>query len=250
MRKLKKPFLFTLACLPVTVVAVLLVCLYQFELYPAELLQEAVAQLGSISMVLAVTVVQNTGLVLFCCFFGYLLANRTGLWKPVRPEKRKVCRTLLLSAVLGIVFSLDYWTFGVVIPEIRESVQVGLQPISIAASVLYGGVVEELLLRLFVMSLLVFLLGKLFCRKQAALPDWCYGAANWMAAILFAAGHLPATMTTFGALTPLLLVRCFLLNGGFGLAFGWLYRKYGLVYAMISHMTVHLVSKLLWFLLI
>ena len=39
MRKLKKPFLFTLDCLPVKVAAVLLVCLYQFELYTAELLQ-------------------------------------------------------------------------------------------------------------------------------------------------------------------------------------------------------------------
>jgi membrane protease YdiL (CAAX protease family) len=65
-----------------------------------------------------------------------------------------------------------------------------------------------------------------------------------IAAILFAAGHLPATAVTFGALTPLLLFRCFLLNGGFGLVFGWLYRKYGIAYAMMGHALFHVVCKI------
>ena len=71
-----------------------------------------------------------------------------------------------------------------------------------------------------------------------------------IAAVLFAAGHLPATVAIFGELTPLLLLRCFLLNGGFGPIFGRLYRKYGIVYAMISHVLFHIVSKLIWILLI
>ena len=33
----------------------------------------------------------------------------------------------------------------------------------------------------------------------------------------------------------LVLLRCFLLNGELGLVFGWLYRKYGIQYAMIGH---------------
>ena len=36
----------------------------------------------------------------------------------------------------------------------------------------------------------------------------------------------------------------------FGLAFGWLYRKYGLRYAMIAHGGCHVVSKLIWILFI
>ena len=47
------------------------------------------------------------------------------------------------------------------------------------------------------------------------------------------------------ALTPLLLFRCFLFNGGLGLGFGYLYRKYGIVYAMIAHGAAHLISDLL-----
>jgi hypothetical protein len=44
----------------------------------------------------------------------------------------------------------------------------------------------------------------------------------------------------------MLLFRCFLLNGGFGLFFGWLYRKHGIQYAMLAHAALHIVSKLIW----
>ena len=74
-------------------------------------------------------------------------------------------------------------------------------------------------------------------------------AANVMAAILFATGHLPATAVMMG-ITPMILFRCFLLNGGFGLLFGWLYRKYGLRYAMLAHGGCHVISKLIWILFI
>ena len=47
------------------------------------------------------------------------------------------------------------------------------------------------------------------------------------------------------SLTPLLLFRCFLFNGGLGLLFGYLYRKYGIGYAMISHGLSHLISDIL-----
>ena len=68
-------------------------------------------------------------------------------------------------------------------------------------------------------------------------------------AILFAAGHLPATVMTM-ELTPVVLIRCFALNGAFGLAFGRLYRKHGIQYAMLAHAGVHIVSKLIWILFI
>ena len=70
-----------------------------------------------------------------------------------------------------------------------------------------------------------------------------------MSALLFAAGHLPATLMMLGS-SPMIIFRCFLLNGGFGLAFGWLYRKYGLRYSMIAHGGCHVVSKLIWILFV
>jgi len=74
--------------------------------------------------------------------------------------------------------------------------------------------------------------------------------ANVLAAVIFAAGHLPATINIFGSLTPLLIFRCFLLNGSFGIVFGWLYQKYGIQYAMLGHMGFHIVSKVIWLVLV
>lgn len=102
------------------------------------------------------------------------------------------------------------------------------------------------MMRLFMMSLIAWLIWKLFFRKRKTVPTGVVVAANVIAAILFAAGHLPATVAMFGTLTPLILLRCFLLNGGFGLLFGWLYRKYGIQYAMVCHAGLHMISKLVW----
>lgn len=250
MKNLKKPFLFSLAILPIAIVAIIFTCLYQFEMYPPEILEEAVAQIGSIEIVLVISVVQNVGLVMVCCFFGYILAEKVGLWKPIRFGKKETLVALSVSMVAGILFSLDYWIFGNLIDGIKESAAAGMTIYGVIASILYGGIVEEILMRLFFMSLIAFLIFKIFYRGREEIPTRVFVIANIVAAILFAAGHLPATLITFGELTPMLLFRCFLFNGGFGILFGWLYRKYGLSYAMLSHMTVHIVSKIIWFIFI
>ncbi len=46
------------------------------------------------------------------------------------------------------------------------------------------------------------------------------------------------------------VVRCFVLNGGLGLVFGRIYRKYGIQYVMIGHAGAHIISKIIWLLLI
>ena len=250
MSTLKKSLLFSLAILPIAIIAIIFTCLYQFEMYPPEILEEAVAQVGSMAIVWIITVIQNVGLIMFCCFFGYILAEKLGLWKPIKFEKRSLTVTLILSVIAGIIFSLDPWTFGNLIDGIKESTAAGMTVYGIIASILYGGIIEEILMRLFVMSLIAFLISKIFYKKCEEIPAKVFVIANIVAALLFAAGHLPATLVTFGELSPMLLFRCFLFNGGFGMLFGWLYRKHGLHYAMISHATVHIVSKIIWFIFI
>ena len=114
------------------------------------------------------------------------------------------------------------------------------------ASILYGGVTEEIMIRLFLMSGLALLGWKLFFRSEEQVPIKVLVIANILSALVFAAGHLPVTAQTFGTLTPLLLLRCFLLNGTAGLLFGRFYRKYGIQYAILAHMLFHLVSRTIW----
>ena len=246
MKKLKVPALFALAVAPIAAVAGYFTILYQLEFMGEAMIAEAVDQLGSLDVLILVYVVQTVVYGLVCGFFGTILAQKLGVFRAIRFQWPELKQTLVLSLAGGILFSLDYWTFGAWIPGVREATELTLSPVVVAASVLYGGVMEELMMRLMLMSLLAWIIWKLFYRKHQQTPQAALIWANAAAALLFAAGHLPATVMTFGTLTPMILLRCFLLNGGFGLLFGWLYRKYGIQYSMVSHATLHIVSKAIW----
>lgn len=248
MSKYKKPLLFSLSLLPVAVIAGISVGFYQLDVYSEEIIAEVLAEFGNTDILIVVAAVQTVGYALFFGFFGYILADKTGLWKPIQFEKRSLVVTLVISVTGGIVFSLDHWVFGSMIDGIQAVNAASLTVSGVIASVLYGGIIEEIMLRLFFMSLIAFIVWKLFFRKHGKenIPTSVSVVANIVAAFLFAAGHLPFTMGIFGTLTPLILLRCFLLNGGSGLAFGWLYRKYGIVYAILGHELFHIVGKLIW----
>lgn len=246
MKKLRKPILFSLACLPVTLLGGFFVLQYQLEMLPPETVEQLIAQTGSKEILILVGLIQTAVIVTLAAFLGRILAEKLGLWKPIRFEKKQLQIAVVLSVIAGILFSADYWTFGAANPQIQQAAEIGMTLWGVLASVFYGGIVEELLLRLFMMSLVGFFLRKLFWRKSENVPEAALITANILAALLFAAGHIPATIAFFGSLTPMLIFRCFLLNGGFGLLFGWLYRKYGIQYAMIGHTFCHVVSKLIW----
>lgn len=115
---------------------------------------------------------------------------------------------------------------------------------------LYGGIVEEVLLRLGLMTLLVWLVSKV---TGAAMDGTRRGAGvAWfgiiVAALLFGIGHLP-TVALLLPLTPLVVVRTILLNMLGGLLFGWLYWRRGLLVAMSAHwmadIVLHVIVPLL-----
>lgn len=252
MTRFKGPLLFALCLMPIAAGAGFFLGRYLLDTMSEETLNQALAQFGSISMMILVTMIQSAIYALIFGFFGYLLADRIGLWRSVRPEKRPLAVTLIVSVPGGVLLSGDYWTFGKVIDGIRETDAAGLTMHGVIGSVLYGGIIEELMLRLFFMSLIALVLWRLFFRRRDRehIPTGVFVAANIVAALAFAAAHIPATMGMYESLTPLILVRCFLLNGAFALLFGRLYRQYGIIYAMMSHALLHVVSKLIWFIFI
>ena len=247
--KTRKSLLFTLGMLPIALVAAYFTALYQLEILDAATLALLMEQMGSESGFIAVYMVQIAVYALVMGFFGHILATKLGLMRPARLEWSALKRTLPLAAIAGVLLSLDWWTFGAWVPGLREATDLTLNVPVVIASVLYGGVVEEVMLRLFMMSLMAWLGWKVFFRKAEKAPAGVIIAANVISAMLFAAGHLPATAMLF-EITPLLLLRCFLFNGGFGLFFGWLYRRFGIQYAMIGHALAHIVSKLIWFIFV
>jgi len=252
MRKslVRRAAFFSLCLLPFALVGGYFAAKMSVSTLDQAMIDQAVAQVGSVEAALWITAAQAVVYALVLGFFGYMLAEKIGLMRPIRFDGRIVARVVIASVIGGAVFSLDQWTFGRWIPQVGASYEnVGrFDAVVWLASVFYGGVIEEVMMRLFFMSLLSFLGWKLFFRGQAQPPKHVLILANVIAALLFAAGHLSATQMQFGELTPLILLRCFLLNGAFGLLFGRIYRRYGIQYAMLSHALFHVVSRTVWLL--
>lgn len=231
--------------------------LYVLDSYPADLRQQLADELSASGLgnfpteivMGLITSLQAAGYGLVLGAAGIWLGKKTGLWRDeTAVESKPLTVTVLVAVIGGLALILpDLLFFGPHIPAILDSYAVKPTATYMLAAILYGGVIEEVMLRLFWMSLVAFLLHKLFGKRNAQPATGILIIANIVAALLFAAGHLPATLVLLGD-SSLIIFRCILLNGGFGLLFGWLYRNYGLRYAMLAHGGCHLVSKLIWIL--
>ena len=229
--------------------------IYVLDSYPPEMQQQLLDELaaGGLEgfppdiMMGVITAVQAAGYGIVLGATGIWFGRKTGLWKDERTiTKKPFIASVIASVVCGSVLILsDLLFFGKYSEVIMSSYSVKPTISYFIASVMYGGVIEEVMLRLFWMTLTAFVLWKVFDRKNERPSTAILITANMIAAILFAAGHLPATAAMLG-LSPMIVFRCFLLNGGVGLLFGRLYRKYGLRYSMIAHGGCHIVSKFIW----
>lgn len=113
---------------------------------------------------------------------------------------------------------------------------------ALAVGVLYGGLTEEVMMRWGLMSLVASLLARTSSRWRrdpgAGLPSWVAWIAIVVAALLFAAGHLPA-LAQLAEPTPALVGRTLALNLAAGVLYGWLFWRRGLEAAMLGHACTH-----------
>ena len=232
--------------------------IYLLDSYPADIQEQLIAEqnaagLGDIPTDLLlglITALQSAGYGLILGAIGIAIAKKIGLWNDERALTLKPLFLTILISIIGgaLMIYADILFFGKYSDVIMNSYAVKPTIPYIIATVTYGAVIEEVMLRLFLMSLVALILHKLL-DKQATPTTKVLVISNIICALLFAAGHLPATFATIGS-SPLIIARCFLLNGGLGLTFGWLYRKYGLRYSMLAHGGCHVISKLIWILFI
>ena len=96
---------------------------------------------------------------------------------------------------------------------------------------LYGGITEEAISRLFVMSGLVYVASLLSSQSSAS---FLFGIAG--SSLLFGAAHLPLATRLLGR-SGRVYERTLLLNGIAGVVFGVVFWQLGLVFAMAAHLT-------------
>lgn len=105
----------------------------------------------------------------------------------------------------------------------------------------YGGLNEEFLLRLFGLSVVAWLLSRIW-HTAADLPTSAiFWVTNLILAILFGLGHLPALKSLAGKISPMMLARTLLLNAPIGLLCGWLFWTYGIETAVVAHFSADIV---------
>jgi membrane protease YdiL (CAAX protease family) len=148
-------------------------------------------------------------------------------------------RALLLAAGIGFAAGIAILIgMMIVSPYLpQENVKEPAPWMGLLASV-SAGVTEEIQFRLGLMTSLAWLLVVL-TRRGSAGPAIAL-VANVLAALAFAAMHLPQAKAFFG-LSTLMVVVVMIGNGVPGVIFGWLFRRFGLITAMVAHFSADVV---------
>jgi membrane protease YdiL (CAAX protease family) len=236
-----------------SVIGIILVLPYGLAMIPANLS----SKLPPLHVLVPLQVAQGAIFLGLLTLAGLFFANRIGLSAPIleawiegqgiRTRLNSILVPSVLIGVLGtlLILALELAVFQPAIrhenPTSASALSLWIQPPAwkgLLAS-FYGGIDEEILLRLFALSFFAWL-GRFLHRKPDGRPSvpvlW---VANIIAAVLFGLGHLPMT-SIMVPLTPLIIVRAVVLNGLLGIGFGYLYFTRGLESAMLSHFSADL----------
>lgn len=199
--------------------------------------------------------------ILFAAFIslGLVLAPKAGVEMPVlrawlyggasAPKNWAGPPAIAGAAVAAILLLVFYTLFLPRIPEWPVGVEAAMPIWKRLLSCLYGGINEEIVARLFMLTVLLWLFRKIARQQSPQASPIIFWIANLIVAGLFALGHVPAAKI-FLQLTPLVIVALFTLNGCASLLFGYLYWKRGLEAAMLAHFSadigLHVVSPMLF----
>ncbi len=171
-------------------------------------------------------------------FFG--VACKLASWILPKTDLEPFCLTnplhriaypgIISGVLVGLtIFFLDRTLFA-------SSVFSGVHPPIWAGAIgsIYGAVNEEVLLRLFLFTLIYYFSRKITDRKLLAL--W---TVNVAVALLFGLGHLPIAYQ-IASPSAFEISRILLLNAIPGVVFGWLYWSRSLWTAMCAHFVTDL----------
>ena len=195
----------------------------------------------------AVQVMHSSIVFAMVIILGLLLAPKVGVRMPVldswlylkTPLASGTFRVPLLVG-LGVGAVSVLLLFLVFLPRISGWPSEAELPIWMRfLAAVYGGLNEELLMRLFLLSLVLWLLQKI-TRKGARSSQALFWTANIVVAFLFGAAYLPAAAKIID-LTPFAIFAIIFLKGTAGLIFGYLCWVRGLEAAILAHFAADIV---------
>lgn len=242
-------------------IASFLVIPYSLALTPAETI-EAVGGGDGTLMVMSIVGQACTGGILFPLIaLGLLAAKALGMGAPLleglldrRPVKELAGKPLLWGFVCGLLGSgalilISFVTSPLITAEYERlgqeipNIQAPAPWMGFLASI-SAGITEEIMLRLFLLSVLAWLGSRLWRTPEGRPRRFVFWTANILSALAFGLLHFPLA-TSLGMTAILSLLNTLLMNTLLGLVFGWLYDRFGLESAMMGHFSADLVLHVL-----
>jgi membrane protease YdiL (CAAX protease family) len=209
-------------------------------------------QLPSPAIIRLLQLVQTSVLLSLSVAVGCWAAPRLGLqapliaaWAEGRTVGAQIGAILMSSLLMGVLGGILATSISLLaqpyLPAALTDPNSAANSQPLLVRFLYGGILEEILLRWGLMSAIAWGLWRLL-QGGVGLPS---STVMWIAilgaALLFGFGHLPMAFSLAGSPTPFLLIYIVGLNALLALLFGWLYWQKGLEAAMLAHMAVHVV---------
>lgn len=211
---------------------------YQLALLPAE----ARARLPPLPVLLLVSALQSAVLFFLLALGGTYAARAIHLESPIisvwlAGQRPRLPRSLgvagLLGALIGLLTGGLDGLFAPHLPPMLHAAPASPTPWAGLLASLYGGVSEEVMTRLFLMSVIAWALSRALGASGPG-RSASIGIAIVTATLIFGAAHLPMTAHLW-PLTPWVVTRALVLNAGVGLLSGALYARWGLEHAIVAH---------------
>lgn len=219
--------------------------------YGVSISGDAIYDIGiSPPMILATQFAHGTVLLIVSILTGIILGKKVGLSTPVLGSlfdsrglpagfRSSLKLSVFLGAVMGaVIFVVDRFVFSM----FAEPLTVLLSSPPLWQRFLYSfyaGIVEEIVLRYFLLTLLVWVSWKLK-RTPENLPT---DAGVWLSILIvssiYSIGYL-STLSVSVNSNPVLILGIVLLSLMTGSIFGWLYWKKGLEASIIANLTATL----------
>lgn len=192
--------------------------------------------------------VQPAILAIGAALIGHFFAHRVGLDAPlVRAvlHRQAAGRLLLRQISAGAIGALFAGGVLIIYSAVTADSLRQTFTLPLSTRLLYGGVAEEIIARWGVMSLFVWASWRL-ANSSVPVQAHHFWIGNFLAALMFALGHLPI-LFALGDASPETGIVAAVLFGNLltALIFGWLYSRRGLEAAMFAHAGAHVIAAAL-----
>ena len=138
--------------------------------------------------------------------------------------------SIAAGAVLGVINLVANWAITRPDPALRDALVTRMMAVPSVAAVVSAPITEEIVFRLFVMSLAVWVTYRVTKREQFAFVVGLVASA-----LIFAAPHLVRPLPEHQALANYYRVALLAKYTVLGVPFGWIFWRWGLPFAILCH---------------